>query len=127
MTDPRQVTDVRFIFNTTQGDSRSLYLDMTATWPQWVKFRFATNVPSREMRVLRLMYGMNVVNVDRLMKAAGIIQNYEDVDVYWSSCSPKNISRLVSFPDGKVGGGLRGRVSQEGASFQILRTAVGMK
>ena len=35
------------------------------------------------------------MNADRHMKAAGFTQKYEDVDLYWPSCSPKDISRLV--------------------------------
>ena len=62
---------------------------------------------------------------DQYMKAAGIAQKYEDVDVYWPSCPQKNMRRLVIFPI------RQGRVRTlwpwepgVGESIWILRTAI---
>lgn len=87
-TNPNHLTDMRLIFSITQGDYRSVYTEMTGTWPQWGLPRLTTNVPSQDDEALPSRYGMDIVVADRYMKAAGFGQRYEAVDVRWPGSLP---------------------------------------
>lgn len=80
-TDPHCLTDMRLIFSINQGNYRSIYLEMTATWPQWGQPRLTDIAPPEHDGVLPSMFGMDIVDADRRMKAAGFEQRYDAVDI----------------------------------------------
>lgn len=72
--DPHYLTDMRLIFSMNQGSYRSIYLEMTALWPHWGQPRLTAIVPPEDDGVLPSMFGMDIVDADRRMKAAGFEQ-----------------------------------------------------
>ena len=104
-TDPHYLTDIRLIFSLTQGNYRSIYLEMSPTWPQWGEPRLTTIVPREEDGVLPSMYGMDIVEADRRMKAAGFGQRYDVVDVRWPGSLPEESQQAFYFFE-MHGGGL---------------------
>ncbi|CAD6581205.1 MAG: hypothetical protein ASARMPRED_000445 [Alectoria sarmentosa] len=95
--DPHYLTDIRLIFSLTQGDYRSVYLEMTPAWPQWGEPRLTTIAPPEEDGVLPSMYGMDIVEADRRMKAAGFGQRYDAVDVRWPGSFPEEWQQALYF------------------------------
>ncbi|KAL9074058.1 MAG: hypothetical protein Q9161_002467 [Pseudevernia consocians] len=96
-TDPHYLTDMRLIFSIEQGNYRSIYLEMTATWPQWGEPRLTTVVISEDDGVLPSMFGMDIVEADRRMKAAGFGQRYDAVDIRWPGSLPKEWQQALYF------------------------------
>lgn len=96
-TNPHYLVDIRLIFGITQGDYRSIYLEMTSLWPQWGEPRLTTSVPPEEDGVLPSMFGMDIVEADRRMKAAGFGQQYDAVDIKWPASFPEEWQQALYF------------------------------
>ncbi|KAF6221594.1 hypothetical protein HO133_001560 [Letharia lupina] len=96
-TDPHYLTDMRLVFSRTQGDYRSVYLEMTETWPRWGEPRLTTNVPPGDYGVLPSRFGMDIVDADRRMKAAGFGQRYKAVDIRWPAWFPEEWQQALYF------------------------------
>ena len=96
-TNPHYLTDMRLIFSVKQGDYRSIYLEMTATWPQWGEPRLTTTVTPEDDGVLPSMFGMDIVEADRRMKAAGFGQRYDAVDIRWPGSFPIEWQQALYF------------------------------
>lgn len=96
-TNPHYLTDMRLIFSMTQGNYRSIYLDMTPTWPRWGEPRMTTIVPPEDDGILPSMFGMDIVDADNRMKAAGFGQRYDAVDVRWPGTFPREMQQALYF------------------------------
>lgn len=96
-TNPYFLIDIRLIFSITLGDYRSIYLEMTSTWPQWGEPRLTTIIPPEEDGVLPSMFGMDIVEADRRMKAAGIGQRYDAVNIRWPASFPEEWQQALYF------------------------------
>ena len=96
-TDPHYLTDMRLIFSINQGIYRSIYLEMTATWPLWGQPRLTEIAPPENDGVLPSMFGMDIVDADRRMKAAGFGQQYDAVDIRRLSLLPGEWQQAIYF------------------------------
>ena len=95
--DPHYLTDIRLIFSINQGSYRSIYLEMTATWPQWGQPRLTAIAPPEDDGVLPSMFGMDIVDADRRMKAAGFKQQYDAVDIRRPGSFPEGWQQAIYF------------------------------
>lgn len=96
-TDPHYLIDMRLIFSINQGAYRSVYLEMTTTWPQWGQPRLTTIDPPEEVGVLPSMFGMDIEEADRRMKAAGFRQRYDAVDIRCPGSIPDEPQQALYF------------------------------